>query len=185
MRLMFFSPVILNSKIYGNTYGKQRNSNYQNIEAFHFYSSLSFGITKYAVIVNSANKRNTPKLKGTENFPDTKLPIIPAVKTYLAASANILATTFLLSLFILQVYHKKEATMNLSMLKPGENGKITKIGAIGSLKRRLMDMGILVGEVVKVEKIAPLGDPIEVTIKNYNLSLRKKEAEGIEVKVIK
>jgi len=48
-----------------------------------------------------------------------------------------------------------------------------------------MDMGILVGEVVKVEKIAPLGDPIEVTIKNYNLSLRKKEAEGIELKVIK
>lgn len=75
--------------------------------------------------------------------------------------------------------------MNLSMLKPGEQGKITKIGAIGPLKRRLMDMGVLVDEEVKVEKIAPLGDPIEVTIKNYNLSLRKKEAEGIEVEVIR
>lgn len=75
--------------------------------------------------------------------------------------------------------------MNLAMLKPGEQGRITKIGAIGPLKRRLMDMGILVSEKVKVEKIAPLGDPIEVTIKNYNLSLRKKEAEGIEVEVIK
>jgi len=75
--------------------------------------------------------------------------------------------------------------MNLSMLKPGETGKIVKMGAIGPLKRRLMDMGILVGEVVKVEKIALLGDPIEVTIKNYNLSLRKKEAEAIEVEVIR
>jgi ferrous iron transport protein A len=71
------------------------------------------------------------------------------------------------------------------MLKPGEAGKITAIGAIGPSKRRLMDMGVLVGEKVKVEKIAPLGDPIEVTIKNYNLSLRKKEAEGIEVELVK
>lgn len=75
--------------------------------------------------------------------------------------------------------------MNLSMLKPGEKGRITKIGAQGSLKRRLMDMGVLVGEEIKVEKIAPLGDPLEVTIKNYNLSLRKKEAEGISVEVVK
>jgi ferrous iron transport protein A len=75
--------------------------------------------------------------------------------------------------------------MNLAMLKPGERGKITNMGAIGSLKRRLMDMGVLVGEEIKVEKIAPLGDPIEVTIKNYNLSLRKKEAQGIEVEAIK
>ena len=71
--------------------------------------------------------------------------------------------------------------MNLAMLKPGEKGKITMMGAIGPVKRRLMDMGVLVGEEVKVEKIAPLGDPIEITVKNYNLSLRKKEAEGISV----
>ena len=73
--------------------------------------------------------------------------------------------------------------MNLSLLKPGESGKITKIGAIGPLKRRLMDMGVLVGEEVKVVKVAPLGDPIEVKIKSYSLSLRKKEAEGIAVEV--
>ena len=42
-----------------------------------------------------------------------------------------------------------------------------------------MDMGVLVGEEITVEKVAPLGDPIEITVKNYNLSLRKKEAEGI------
>ncbi len=73
--------------------------------------------------------------------------------------------------------------MNLSMLKPGETGKITKIGALGPLKRRLMDMGVLMGEDVKVEKVAPLGDPIKVTIKHYSLSLRKKEAESISVEV--
>ena len=75
--------------------------------------------------------------------------------------------------------------MNLSMLNPGEKGKITKIGAIGPLKRRLMDMGVLVGEEVKVEKIAPLGDPIEVTVKSYKLSLRKKEAQSIAVEVLR
>lgn len=73
--------------------------------------------------------------------------------------------------------------MTLAQLKPGEQGKITAIGAIGPLKRRLMDMGVLIGENVKVVKIAPLGDPIEVTIKHYQLSLRKKEAQGIAVEV--
>jgi ferrous iron transport protein A len=73
--------------------------------------------------------------------------------------------------------------MNLAELKPGEQGKITQIGAIGPMKRRLMDMGVLVGEMVKVEKIAPLGDPIEIIVKNYRLSLRKREAAGITVEV--
>ncbi len=75
--------------------------------------------------------------------------------------------------------------MNLAMLQPGEKGKITHIGSVGPLKRRLMDMGVLVGQEVTVKKIAPLGDPIEVTIKNYNLSLRKREAEGISVEAVK
>lgn len=75
--------------------------------------------------------------------------------------------------------------MNLSMMKPGETGQITSIGAIGPMRRRLMDMGVLVGEKITVKKIAPLGDPIEVTVKNYNLSLRKKEAEGVGVEVAK
>lgn len=75
--------------------------------------------------------------------------------------------------------------MNLAMLKPGQSGRISHIGAIGPLKRRLMDMGVLVGEEVKVEKVAPLGDPIEITVKSYNLSLRKKEAEGILLEILK
>ena len=72
----------------------------------------------------------------------------------------------------------------LSQLKPGQKGKITKLTVSGPLKRRLMDMGVLVGELIIVTKVAPLGDPIEVTIKNYKLSFRKKEAEGVEVEVM-
>lgn len=74
--------------------------------------------------------------------------------------------------------------MNLAGLKPGQQGRITAIGAIGPLRRRLMDMGVLVGESIRVVKVAPLGDPIEVTIKSYQLSLRKQEAEGIAVEVL-
>ncbi len=73
--------------------------------------------------------------------------------------------------------------MNLAQLKPGEKGRITAIGVSGPLKRRLMDMGVLVGEEVKVVKVAPMGDPLEVFIKSYHLSLRKNEAEGIAVEV--
>ncbi len=75
--------------------------------------------------------------------------------------------------------------MNLAELKPGEKGRIVSIGSMGPMKRRLMDMGLLVGEEVRVEKVAPLGDPIEVRIKSYSLSLRKQEANGIGVEVTK
>lgn len=74
--------------------------------------------------------------------------------------------------------------MNLSNLKPGQQGKILKLeSSIGPIRRRLMDMGVIPGEIVKVEKVAPMGDPIEVTVKSYNLSLRKNEARGIEIEV--
>jgi ferrous iron transport protein A len=74
--------------------------------------------------------------------------------------------------------------MNLSNLKPGEQGRILKLDSnIGPIRRRLMDMGVIPGEMIKVEKVAPMGDPIEVTIKSYKLSLRKNEAKGIEIEV--
>ncbi len=74
--------------------------------------------------------------------------------------------------------------MKLSALKCGQKGRITGMEGAGPLKRRLMDMGVLVGEEVRMKKVAPLGDPLEVTIKNYNLSLRKKEADGITVEAV-
>jgi ferrous iron transport protein A len=74
-------------------------------------------------------------------------------------------------------------TTNLSMLAPGARARITALWAVGPLRRRLMDMGVLPGEAIEVQKVAPLGDPIEVRIRSYSLSLRKSEAEGIAVEV--
>ncbi|WP_033166029.1 FeoA family protein [Clostridium sp. KNHs205] len=71
--------------------------------------------------------------------------------------------------------------MTLRDLKPGETGTVLSIGEKGPLKRRIMDMGITRGVDVKVVKIAPLGDPIEINIRGYELSLRKDEAAQIEV----
>lgn len=69
----------------------------------------------------------------------------------------------------------------LKDLKPGQEGKVLSIGK-GPMKRRMMDMGITPGIDIKVIKIAPLGDPIEVNVRGYELSLRKDEADNIEVK---
>lgn len=76
--------------------------------------------------------------------------------------------------------------MTLANLKPGQIGRIVNIiGAVGPLKRRLMDMGIVPGTDVTVEKVAPMGDPVEVCLKSYHLSLRKGEADKIEVEDIR
>jgi ferrous iron transport protein A len=71
--------------------------------------------------------------------------------------------------------------MTLKDLKPGQEGKVTGIGEKGPVRRRIMDMGVTPGALVKVIKVAPLGDPIEVNIRGYELSLRKNEAEQIEI----
>ena len=63
----------------------------------------------------------------------------------------------------------------------GETSKVVKIHGSGALKRRIMDMGITRGVDVTVRKVAPLGDPLEVTVRGYELSIRKADAEQIEV----
>ncbi len=73
--------------------------------------------------------------------------------------------------------------MTLRDLKPGESGTVVSIGEKGPMKRRIMDMGVTPGIVVKVVKVAPLGDPIEVNIRGYELSLRKDEAQRIIVEI--
>ncbi len=72
--------------------------------------------------------------------------------------------------------------LRLSELKIGEVGKVVKVEAHSSLRRRLLDMGLVSGAEVKIERVAPLGDPIEILVKGYHLSLRKDEAETIWVK---
>ena len=70
--------------------------------------------------------------------------------------------------------------MKLSELKPGNRARVVRLKSDTSFKKRLMEMGLVPGEIVYVEKIAPLGDPIDIIVKNYHLSLRKNEAEIIE-----
>lgn len=71
----------------------------------------------------------------------------------------------------------------LNELKRGDKGKIVKIGGKGNVHRRLLDMGLVSGSEVEMQRVAPLGDPIEIKIKGYNLSLRKEEAASIQVEV--
>ena len=63
----------------------------------------------------------------------------------------------------------------------GQTATIVKLHGEGALKRRIMDMGLTKGTEVYVRKVAPLGDPIEITVRGYELSLRKADAESIEV----
>ena len=65
--------------------------------------------------------------------------------------------------------------------KIGETVKVVKLHGEGAIKRRIMDMGITNGTEVYVRKVAPLGDPVEVTVRGYELSLRKADAEMIEI----
>ena len=69
----------------------------------------------------------------------------------------------------------------LKQVKIGESAKVVKLHGEGAVKRRIMDMGITKGTDVHIRKVAPLGDPIEVTVRGYELSLRKADAEMIEV----
>lgn len=71
--------------------------------------------------------------------------------------------------------------MTLKEAKVNSTVRVTKINGTGALKRRIMDMGITKGVEVYIRKVAPLGDPVEVTVRNYELSLRKGDADSIEV----
>lgn len=69
----------------------------------------------------------------------------------------------------------------LKDVKVGESAVVTKLTGTGALKRRIMDMGLTKGTSVYVRKVAPLGDPIELTVRGYELSIRKDEAASVEV----
>ncbi|MCQ2587066.1 MAG: ferrous iron transport protein A [Treponema sp.] len=71
--------------------------------------------------------------------------------------------------------------MTLKEVKPGTTVKVAKISGEGAIKRRIMDMGLTKGVEVFVRKVAPLGDPVEVTVRGYELSVRKADAELIEI----
>ena len=66
-------------------------------------------------------------------------------------------------------------------VKVGETAEVVKIHGTGALKRRIMDMGITKGTKIYVRKVAPLGDPVEITVRGYELSLRKEDADILEM----
>ena len=72
-------------------------------------------------------------------------------------------------------------SVQLHLLQPGQRATITKINGAGALRRRFIEMGIVKGETILIERHAPLGDPVEYFIKGYHLALRKEEAAQIEV----
>ncbi len=74
--------------------------------------------------------------------------------------------------------------MYLNEIKPKTKCRITKILGSGGIHSRLLDMGCVKGEEIEVIKVAPLGDPIDITVKGYHLTLRKNEAKNIEVETI-
>ena len=73
----------------------------------------------------------------------------------------------------------------LKEVKIGQSCKVVKIHGEGALKRRIMDMGITKGVIITVRKVAPLGDPMELQVRGYELSLRKADADMIEIEEIK
>lgn len=77
--------------------------------------------------------------------------------------------------------NKGEAMKTLKDAKVGTTVVVSRLQGEGPTKRRIMDMGITKGTMVKVQKIAPLGDPMEITVRGYELSIRKMDAEMIEL----
>ena len=71
--------------------------------------------------------------------------------------------------------------MTLNELKIGDSGVITAVGGEGALRCRLLDMGLTPRTVVTLRKVAPMGDPIEISLRGYELTLRKEDAKNIEV----
>lgn len=71
----------------------------------------------------------------------------------------------------------------LSELLPGDRGVIRKMKTKGAIRRRLMDMGFVTGTPIEVEKIAPLGDPVDILVKGCHVSIRKEEAQNVWVKL--
>jgi Fe2+ transport system protein FeoA len=75
-------------------------------------------------------------------------------------------------------------SIQLHLLRPGQRGTITRINGASALRRRFVEMGMIKGDTILIERKAPLGDPVEYFIKGYHLALRKEEAAQIEVTLL-
>ncbi len=79
------------------------------------------------------------------------------------------------------IYKEENTVKTLKDAKIGETVKVVKLHGEGAIKRRIMDMGITRGVEIYVRKVAPLGDPVEITVRGYELSLRKADAQMVEI----
>ena len=73
--------------------------------------------------------------------------------------------------------------VSVRKMKIGQKGTVVSVNGCGDIKRRIVDMGITPGAFIVFKKVAPLGDPIEINVRGYNVAIRKKEAENIIVEV--
>lgn len=76
-----------------------------------------------------------------------------------------------------------QQVVSLNQLNPGQTATIVRVGGRAAARRRLLEMGLVRGETILVNRVAPLGDPVEFTIKGYHLSLRRHDAANIEVEL--
>jgi DtxR family Mn-dependent transcriptional regulator len=79
---------------------------------------------------------------------------------------------------------KSSGSVPLTALVPGEKGRVVKVGGRGAIRKKIVEMGIVPGTTIELERLAPLGDPMELKVKGYHLSLRKEEAVGILVEQV-
>ena len=79
---------------------------------------------------------------------------------------------------------REEEMQSLKDAKPGQTHRVIRVTGEGALKRRVMDMGITKGVEIRVRKVAPLGDPIEVTVRGYELTIRRADAEMVVTEVL-
>jgi len=83
-----------------------------------------------------------------------------------------------------EAHGHRDHLVRLSDLSPGQQAKIVRVGGHGRARRRFMEMGLVRGETILVERLAPLGDPIEFFVKGYHVSLRRKDAQHVQVEVL-
>ncbi|HZK01780.1 MAG TPA: FeoA family protein [Anaerovoracaceae bacterium] len=79
---------------------------------------------------------------------------------------------------------KRCVATTLDLLKPGERARIVAVGGDGALRRHLLDMGLTPNTIIMVRKMAPLGDPIEIYLRNFELTLRKEDARQIVIEAV-
>ncbi|MDI7260067.1 MAG: DtxR family transcriptional regulator [Thermodesulfobacteriota bacterium] len=132
-----------------------------NDTAYHDACKIEHHLSKEAM------KRMRKLIQFFEKYPDEKNSFISKFQQFIKMGEEGMKS------------QKEKEDLTLKDLKPGERGKVIKIKGKGELKKRLLDMGIVPGAEIKLEKVAPLGDPIDILIKGYHLSLRKDEAKDI------